>query len=82
MRKGWCNDARRQRASDPGGVTTAPKATIVPEITEMLGRVLVKKPEHAHVVIDEVDHENRGFAGVPTSKRRGAAKPPGSDAGS
>ena len=52
------------------GVTPEQKATIVREITETLGRVLGKKPEHTHVIIDEVDPENWGFAGMLTTEYR------------
>ncbi|MEM9353220.1 MAG: 4-oxalocrotonate tautomerase family protein [Planctomycetota bacterium] len=52
------------------GVTREKKAQIVREITEMLGRVLGKRPEHTHVVIDEVDDENWGYAGVLTDEYR------------
>ena len=43
------------------------KEQLVSEITDTLVRVLGKKPEHTHVVIDEVDADNWGFAGVLTS---------------
>ena len=52
------------------GVTPAQKAQIVAEITATLGRVLGKKPEHTHIVIDEIDPENWGFAGMLTSTLR------------
>ena len=52
------------------GVTAEQKALIVKEITETLGRVLGKRPEHTHVIIDEVDPENWGFAGVLTTEYR------------
>ena len=52
------------------GVTPEQKATIVREITETLGRVLGKRPEHTHVIIDEVEPENWGFAGVLTTEYR------------
>jgi len=52
------------------GVTAAQKAQIVAEITDTLGRVLGKKPEHTHVVIEEIDPENRGYAGVLTTEYR------------
>lgn len=52
------------------GVTAAQKAQIVAEITDTLGRVLGKKPEHTHVVIEEIDPENWGYAGVLTSEYR------------
>jgi 4-oxalocrotonate tautomerase len=52
------------------GVTAAQKAAIVREITETLVRVLGKRPEHTHIVIDEVEPENWGFAGVLTTEYR------------
>jgi len=56
------------------GVTAAQKAQVVAEITETLGRVLGKRPEHTHVLIQEVDPENWGFSGMLTTEyRRNAA---------
>ena len=52
------------------GVTAEQKATIVREITETLGRVLGNRPEHTHVIIDEVDPENWGYAGMLTTEYR------------
>ncbi|MBN9520351.1 4-oxalocrotonate tautomerase family protein [bacterium] len=52
------------------GVTAAQKAEIVADITATLGRVLGKRPEHTHIVIDEIDPENWGFAGVLTTEYR------------
>jgi 4-oxalocrotonate tautomerase len=52
------------------GVTPAQKAEIVAQITQTLVTVLGKKPEHTHIVIDEVDPENWGFAGRLTSEFR------------
>jgi 4-oxalocrotonate tautomerase len=52
------------------GVTVQQKAQIVKEITDTLVRVLDKRPEHTHVVIDEVDLENWGFAGKLTTEYR------------
>jgi 4-oxalocrotonate tautomerase len=52
------------------GVTVAQKAQVVKEITETLQRVLGKKPEHIHIVIDEIEIENWGFAGLLTSEYR------------
>ena len=52
------------------GVTAAQKAQIVAEITDTLGRVLGKRPEHTHVIIDEIDPENWGFAGMLTTEYR------------
>jgi 4-oxalocrotonate tautomerase len=50
------------------GATAAQKARIIAEITDTLARVLDKRPEHTHIVIDEIDHENWGFAGQPVSE--------------
>jgi len=50
------------------GVTPEQKARIVSEITQTLKTVLGKKPEHTHIVIDEIDPENWGFAGKLTSE--------------
>ena len=52
------------------GVTAEQKATIVREITETLQRVLGKRPEHTHTIIDEVDPENWGYAGMLTTEYR------------
>ncbi|MFA6467702.1 MAG: 4-oxalocrotonate tautomerase family protein [Bacteroidota bacterium] len=52
------------------GATVAQKAQVVKEITDTLQRVLGKKPEHIHIVIDEVETENWGFAGMLTSELR------------
>jgi 4-oxalocrotonate tautomerase len=50
------------------GVTAEQKARIVSEITQTLKTVLGKKPEHTHIVIDEIDPENWGYAGTLTSE--------------
>ncbi len=52
------------------GITTAQKAQIVAEITETLRSVLDKKPEYTHIIIDEIEEENWGFAGVLTTEFR------------
>lgn len=52
------------------GVTAAQKAQLVAEITATLQRVLGKRPEHTHIIIDEVEPENWGFAGVLTPEYR------------
>lgn len=52
------------------GVTVEQKRRIVEEITRTLVTVLGKKPEHTHIVIDEVELENWGFAGMLTSEYR------------
>lgn len=53
-----------------GGVTAEHKARIVREITQTLHDVLGKKPEHTHIVIDEIEEENWGFAGMLTTEYR------------
>lgn len=52
------------------GVTKDQKAQIVKEFTDTLVRVLGKKPEHTHIVIDEIETDNWGFAGVLTTEYR------------
>lgn len=52
------------------GVTAEQKAQIVAEITQTLQRVLGKKPEHTHIIIDEIEPENWGFAGMLTTEFR------------
>jgi 4-oxalocrotonate tautomerase len=44
-------------------LTRETKAQIVKEFSETLVRVLGKKPETIHIVIDVVDDENWGHAG-------------------
>lgn len=52
------------------GATREQKAQIVKEFTETLVTVLGKRPEHTHIVIQEIDDENWGFAGVLTDDYR------------
>ncbi len=52
------------------GVSAEQKKRIVEEITQTLVSVLDKKPEHIHIVIDEVEPENWGYAGMLTSEYR------------
>jgi 4-oxalocrotonate tautomerase len=52
------------------GVTAEQKARIVAEFTATLERVLGKRPEYTHIVIDEIDPENWGFAGMLTTEFR------------
>lgn len=52
------------------GATTAQKARLVAEITASLVTVLGKRPEHTHVVIDEVDPRDWGYAGLLTTEYR------------
>ena len=48
------------------GATREQKAELVHDITASLVRVLGKKPEHTHIVIQEVAEEDWGFAGMLT----------------
>lgn len=48
------------------GATREQKAEIVRDITNSLVRVLGKKPEHTHIVIQEIEDENWGYAGMLT----------------
>jgi len=48
------------------GATREQKAEIVKDVTGSLVRVLGKKPEHTHIVIQEIDEENWGFSGLLT----------------
>ena len=52
------------------GVTVEQKRRVVEQITRTLADVLGKRPEHIHVVIDEVEPENWGFAGMLTTDYR------------
>jgi 4-oxalocrotonate tautomerase len=52
------------------GVTAAQKAQLVREVTDTLVRVLGKRPEHTHIIIDEVEPENWGYAGLLTPEYR------------
>ena len=52
------------------GVTDEQKAEVIAGITEIMVRVLNKKPESTFVVIDEVPLENWGFKGKPVSELR------------
>ena len=52
------------------GVTKSQKEQIVRDITNSLVKTLGKKPEHIHIVIDEVETDNWGFAGMLTTEYR------------
>jgi 4-oxalocrotonate tautomerase len=54
------------------GATRTQKAALVRDITEALSRVLDKKPEHTHVVIQEIAEEDWGFAGLLTDDWKAA----------
>ena len=48
------------------GVSRNQKAQIVKEVTDSLVRILGKKPEHTHIVIQEIADEDWGFSGLLT----------------
>jgi 4-oxalocrotonate tautomerase len=52
------------------GASREQKARIVSEFTDTLVRVLNKRPEHTHIVIQEIEDENWGFAGMLTDEYR------------
>ena len=52
------------------GVTKEHKVQIVEEMTHTLVRVLGKKPEHIHIVLDLVDEEDWGYSGMLTTEYR------------
>jgi 4-oxalocrotonate tautomerase len=52
------------------GTSAEQKKQIVEEMTQTLVKILGKKPEHIHIVIDEIELENWGFAGMLTSEYR------------
>ena len=61
------------------GVTKSQKEQIVRDITHSLVKTLdkkplYKKPEHIHIVIDEVETDNWGFAGMLTTEYRKKSK--------
>lgn len=48
------------------GATREQKSLLVEEITDALVRILGKKPEHTHIVIQEIADENWGYSGMLT----------------
>lgn len=48
------------------GATREQKAELVKSVTDSLVSILNKKPEHTHVVIQEIEEENWGYAGLLT----------------
>lgn len=52
------------------GVTREQKAALINGITDLLVQVLNKKPAQTFVVIEEVDPDNWGIAGMTVSKYR------------
>jgi len=52
------------------GTTAEQKAALMKGVTDLLVRVLGKNPATTFVVIDEVEKENWGIAGVPVDEFR------------
>lgn len=52
------------------GVTLEQKEAIIKGVTDLLRRVLNKKPAQTFVVIEEVDTDNWGIAGMTVTKFR------------
>ncbi|MFJ2366519.1 4-oxalocrotonate tautomerase family protein [Pseudomonas sp. NPDC087697] len=52
------------------GVTKEQKAQVIAEITDTLQRVLGKRPDLTHIVIEEIDTDNWGYAGMTTTEYR------------
>lgn len=52
------------------GATREQKARLIKEITQSLGTILNKRPEHTHIVIQEIAEEDWGFEGLPTDEWR------------
>ncbi len=50
------------------GATRAQKVELVKDTTDSLVRVLGKQPEHIHIVSQEIDEEDWGFAGLLTDE--------------
>lgn len=51
-------------------ITTEQSRQLIEEITDSLVRILDKKPEQTHIVIDEIDPDRWGFARTLTSELR------------
>ncbi|VVE64878.1 4-oxalocrotonate tautomerase [Pandoraea anapnoica] len=52
------------------GNTVEQKTQVIREVTETLQRVLGKSPHLTHIVIEEVDTDNWGYAGQTTTEFR------------
>ena len=48
------------------GASRQQKAEMVKDITDSLVRVLDKKPQHIHIVIQEIAEEDWGYSGLLT----------------
>ena len=57
------------------GASREQKAKIVKDMTDSLVNVLGKRPEHIHVVIQEINEEDWGFSGMLTDEWKKLKKP-------
>ena len=48
------------------GATREQKAELVKDVTDSLVRILDKKPEHTHIVIQEIEEHDWGYSGLLT----------------
>lgn len=53
------------------GITRTQKQQLIREVTDVITRVLNKDPQLTHVVIQEIDPDNWGYAGEQVSVLRG-----------
>lgn len=53
------------------GATRDQKAQLVKEVTASLTQIFGKKPEHTHIVIQEIAEEDWGFSGLLTDDWKG-----------
>jgi 4-oxalocrotonate tautomerase len=52
------------------GITKEQKSRVIAEITKTMETVLNKDPHLTHIVIEEVDTDNWGYAGTTTTEYR------------
>ncbi len=57
------------------GASREQKVELVRDMTNSLVRVLGKKPEHIHIVIQEIEEEDWGYAGLLTDEWKKTQKP-------
>ena len=57
------------------GATREQKAHLVRDVTASIVRELNKRPEHIHVVIQEIEEADWGFAGLLTDDWKKQQKP-------
>ncbi|MGK7910473.1 MAG: 4-oxalocrotonate tautomerase family protein [Synechococcus sp.] len=50
------------------GASREQKSELVRDVTDSLVRILGKRPEHIHIVIQEIPEEDWGFSGLLTDE--------------